>query len=333
MDWFSLDQVMLPNILNYEAVLQASWMGRKDSLSGERFFQVVQCQDVRSQLIEKPHKLAFLGFCCDEGIKRNEGRLGAKTGPNKIREQLGKLACHTKQQYLDLGNIVCSDGQLENSQHEFAKLVNYCHQKGLKTVAFGGGHEIAWAHFSGLTPHYPKLGIINFDAHFDIRPLIDEKYGSSGTPFAQIKTYCQQKKLDFDYCCLGIQPIANTQSLFERAHEWRVPYLTAEQINTENLSWQIDFLDEFMQKHDHIYLSICLDVFAACYAPGVSAPQSLGLNPWQVLPLLKYITQTGKVVGIDIAELSPPLDPEQHTSRLAAGIMAELLNARNDSNE
>ena len=144
--------------------------------------------------------------------------------------------------------------------------------------------------------------------------------------FRIMRQHCHQYQRPFDYCCLGIQPCSNTQSLFEIAHDWNVNYLTAEQMNRESHAWQVGFVNKFLEHHDYVYLTICLDVFAECYAPGVSAPQALGLNPWQSLPLLKYIVQTGKVVSIDIAELSPPLDPEQKTSRLAAVIIAELLN-------
>lgn len=317
---------MLDDITNYEPTSKAVWQGRKDSLAGERFFQHVQSIDIRTHSLENSKQTIFLGFCCDEGIRRNEGRIGAKAGPNALREQLAKLACHSNQQFLDGGNIVCHDNQLEKTQQQFAKLLSYCHQHGLTTIAFGGGHEIAWAHYKGLTSHYPKIGIINFDAHFDIRPVSEGKFATSGTPFWQIKEYCQQNKLPFDYCCVGIQSIANTQSLFERAHDWQVKYVTAEQINQKKVAWQKAFLDEFMLQHDYLYLTICLDVFAECFAPGVSAPQALGLSPWQALPLLKYIVQTGKVVSIDVAELSPLLDQEQKTSRLAAVIIAELLN-------
>ena len=324
---------MLHDILHYETTPQAVWQGRKDSLANERFFQHVECIDIRSHSLASLHQPVLLGFCSDEGIRRNEGRIGAKTGPNALREQLAKLACHSDQSWVDIGNIVCHDDKLETAQEQFAKLISHCHQHQLKTIAFGGGHEIAWGHFCGLTRHYPKIGIINFDAHFDLRSLQNEQFGTSGTPFWQIRQHCLQYQLPFNYCCLGIQPIANTKHLFDKANEWQVPYLTAEQINESSFALQTAFLDKFMLHHDYLYLTICLDVFAECYAPGVSAPQAIGMHPWQVLPLLKYISQTGKVVSIDIAELSPLLDQKQKTARLAASIIAELLNARNVTDE
>ncbi|WP_028387725.1 formimidoylglutamase [Legionella fairfieldensis] len=316
---------MLPDLLNYESTEPSIWQGRKDSRPGERFFQHVTVLDLTQQRLRQTRgETVITGFCSDEGIKRNAGRVGAKDGPLQLREQLARLACHSDQQFIDIGNIIATD-KLEAAQEQFARLIDHCHQQGYKTVALGGGHEIAWPHFRGLAPHYSNLGIINFDAHFDLRPLKKGHYATSGTPFRQIADYCLQHQFVFNYCCLGIQRIANTESLFASAHESGVAYLYAEQIHEKSLAWQTDFLDNFISNHEFIYLSLCLDVFAECFAPGVSAPQATGLTPWQVIPLLKYILQTGKVVGFDIAELSPPLDEGHKTARLAASLMAELL--------
>ena len=317
---------MLSDIKHYEPSNPDLWHGRKDSLAGERFFQQVDARDIRDyQFVSSTHQRALVGFCSDEGIRRNEGRTGAKSGPLALREQLAKLSCLSGERYLDLGNIVC-ELDLESAQEQLARMISHCHEHDHRTFAFGGGHEIAWGHFLGLKDHYPELGIINFDAHFDLRPVPKPGYGTSGTPFWQIARYCQQQNRSFDYCCLGTQPHANTQSLFTCADTFKVSYLTTEQINERSLDQQIAFLDAFLLHKQHIWLSICMDVFAESHAPGVSAPQALGLTPWQALPLLKYLMQTGKVVSVDIAELSPPLDHNSKTARLAATLAAELLD-------
>ena len=309
----------------YNPPSDALWQGRKDSLAHERFFQMVNLIDLNTQTIPDSDKgTIILGFGSDEGVRRNEGRTGARTGSDAIRRQLGKLAVHQAPPLIDIGNIVCDDRQLETAQDQFAALMTHCQQLGYKTIALGGGHEIAWAHYQGLAPVYPDIGIINFDAHFDLRP--NNPSATSGTPFWQIQQYCQTHSLNFNYCCLGVQPAANTKTLFDSAHEHHVSYLTADEIMEESIAWQKAFLDDFILRHEHLYITLCLDVFAESYAPGVSAPQAMGLTPAQVLILLKYMTQTGKVVSLDIAELSPPLDKEQQTARLAANILAKFLN-------
>lgn len=317
---------MFNNLSNYQAAIPNLWQGRQDTSAGERFFQNIRFPKEQSELISRDKKTVFAGFASDAGVIRNLGRPGAKSGPDQIKTCLARLPCPKDQLYVDVGNIVCEHDDLETSQAQFAEIIRFCIQHGHRTVALGGGHEIAWAHYQGLCKQYPKIGIINFDAHFDLRPHQKGQPGNSGTPFSQIALYCQENKLPFHYCCLGIQPFGNTASLFTRAKELNVNYLTAEDIFTKSLAWQFAFLDEFMLNLDHIYLSICLDVFSESFAPGVSAPQPLGLTPWHALPLLKYIMQSGKVISLDVAELSPPLDQDQKTARLAAMIIAELLD-------
>ncbi|MBI2786544.1 MAG: formimidoylglutamase [Legionella longbeachae] len=317
---------MFEHLSTYQQANPSLWQGRTDTANTERFFQKIIFPSQQTDLITKKKKTILLGFSSDVGVRRNQGRAGSKLGPDQIKMQLAKLPCALDKELLDLGNIVCEGDDLETAQDQFANLISFCHQQGHQTIAFGGGHEIAWPHYQGLASHYSKLGIINFDAHFDLRPYQKTQPGTSGTPFSQIAAYCKENNQDFNYCCLGIQKMGNTPSLFQRATDLGVSFLTAEEIYENSLAWHLAFLDEFMLNLDHIYLTICLDVFAESFAPGVSAPQPLGLTPWQVLPLLKYIIQSGKVISLDIAELSPPLDEEQKTARLAALIIAELLH-------
>lgn len=316
---------MFDHLSNYQPPDPSIWQGRKDTTNAERFFQRILFPNQASDLMTQK-KTIFLGFASDAGVRRNLGRPGAQLGPNQIRTQLAKLPCTVDNQFIDLGTIFCEKNELETAQDQFARLIDFCHQQGHQTIALGGGHEIAWAHYQGLAPHYSNLGIINFDAHFDIRPYQKNQPGNSGTPFSQIAAYCKDNNQGFNYCCLGIQKFGNTSSLFKRAKELNVRYLTAEDFYTNSLAWHLAFLDEFMAHLDHIYLTVCLDVLAESFAPGVSAPQPLGLTPWQILPLLKYIMQSGKVVSFDVAELAPPLDQDQKTARLAALIIAELVH-------
>ncbi|MGL6029116.1 MAG: formimidoylglutamase [Legionella sp.] len=317
---------MFSHLSNYRPASPNLWQGRTDTAEPERFFQKIQCLLDGQELTTTDKHTVFIGFASDAGITRNLGRAGAKLGPEQLRIQLAKLPCHSNSPLIDLGNIVCEGDNLEQAQQQLAEVVSFCHQQGHKTIVLGGGHEIAWGHYQGLASNYSKIGIINFDAHFDLRPHQPGQPGTSGTPFTQIAAYNQEHNRVFDYCCIGIQELGNTASLFQRAEELKVTYLTAEEMHQQSLPWQYAFLDEFMLNQDSIYLTICLDVFAECFAPGVSAPQTLGLFPWQALSLLKYIMQTGKVISIDIAELSPPLDQQQKTARLAASIIAELID-------
>jgi formiminoglutamase len=225
----------------------------------------------------------------------------------------------------DVGDIECPDEDLEMAQEALAKAVEALLSHHFIPIVIGGGHEMAWGHFQGISRSLnAPIGIINFDAHFDLRPLLKGDKGSSGTSFLQISNYCEKMKQHFSYLCVGIQKCGNTEALFHKAKELGVQYLSAEEVALQPEA-SLAKIKQYIQQHDKIYLTICLDGFAAPFAPGVSAPQSLGLSPWMVLPALELIATSGKLVSFDIAELSPPYDQGGVTAHLTASLVCNLI--------
>lgn len=317
--------------IHYRPGTPRAWKGRSDNAEEERIFQTVKLIDARDETARaslKEKAYALIGFACDTGITRNQGREGARLGPQVFRKYFGNLALKNNAAFelYDLGDIHCDDDDLAEAQSELASLVQWTLEQKLMPVLVGGGHEISWGGYSGAFQALPNqtIGIINFDAHFDLRPLM-RSGANSGTPFTQIAELCSSHNKEFKYQIIGLQPASNTISLFERAETLKVRFITAEQIERRGLDAAIAAIEHFIKECDHLYLTICLDVLAQAYAPGVSAPQPLGLTPSQVLPLLKYVMSSGKVLMIDMAELSPPLDEGDKTARLAAYIMQALL--------
>jgi formiminoglutamase len=201
----------------------------------------------------------------------------------------------------------------------------------------GGGHEIAFGNYNGIINHLqelkskPSLGIINFDAHIDLRPYKDK--GSSGTMFYQIAEKCNKEELEFNYLCIGTQTYSNTISLFNRAKELGANYINAKDIVEQNYLSISKQIKRFVNKSEHIYITICSDVFSSAFAPGVSAPQPFGLSPETVVGFVKEIIETNKVISFDIAEVSPRFDNDNQTSKLAAVIIYAAVNVYVENNK
>lgn len=315
--------------VNYKTTEKSDWQGRIDSQSNFdafRWHQWVQPIDLtKDDLTPYSGKLgfAFIGFCCDKGISRNKGRIGAASGPQSIRKELSNLPCTFKEEVklFDAGDIYCEDITLEESQDLLDKAVSKILSLNLFPIVLGGGHEVAFGHYKGILNYLsqhnkkPNIGIINFDAHFDLRPYPNG--GSSGTMFRQIADICESKDLNYSYFCVGVQKHSNTPELFKTAEDLGVNYILAKDIiNMDN--WNVlESLDSFLKLQDHVYITICSDVFSTAYAPGVSASQPLGLDPERVLKFLKYILKSNKVVSFDIAEVSPRFDQDNITANLA----------------
>ncbi|MBF2898443.1 formimidoylglutamase, partial [Pseudomonas aeruginosa] len=245
-----------------------------------------------------------------------------------LRRALANLAWHGEQAIYDAGDIVAGD-DLEAAQECYAQRVADLLACGHRVVGLGGGHEIAYASFAGLARHLsrherlPRIGILNFDAHFDLRHA---ERASSGTPFRQIAELCQASDWPFAYCCLGISRLSNTAALFDQAQRLGVRYLLDRQLQPWNLERSEAFLDGFLQSVDHLYLTVCLDVLPAAQAPGVSAPSAHGVEMPVVEHLVRRAKASGKLRLADIAELNPQLDSDQRTARIAARLVDSLVN-------
>lgn len=320
----------MSSINNYQPPTPANWHGRQDAPESSCFFQIIQMLDLHN-MTKASHQPSFalLGFCCDEGIRRNLGRTGAKEGPELLRTVLGKLPLHRQEaKVFDAGNIICDDQDLEMAQQALADAVSLLITNGYIPILIGGGHEIAWGHYQGLAKQIGNshLGIINFDTHFDMRPTLQENKGSSGTPFLQIATAHEAAKNRFDYNCIGIQEYGNTSELFKTAHKYNAHILLADDLQPHQNTQVSAFIKRVIHDNQYLYVSLCLDVFSAGYAPGVSAPQAFGLSPWQVVPLMRQLANSGKVISYDIAELSPKYDIDARTAKLAANFIYEIVH-------
>ncbi len=258
----------------------------------------------------------LLGFACDSGIIRNHGRPGAYYGPTALRQAMLRSPIY------DCGDIICKNHDLESAQHALAEAVKSICQLNLTPILIGGGHEMAYGHFLGLSVFHSNIGIINIDAHYDLRPLLSGNKGSSGTPFLQIAQHCKNNNKDFHYCVLGIQPESANKEIMENVRKLNVLSFTAKQIQHNNIQ---DELKTFMLSCNQIYLTICLDAFSKDIAPGVSSPQALGISLDDILPHLKIILDSKKVCAMDIAELSPPLDEKNKTTQLAVSLCDFIL--------
>jgi formiminoglutamase len=311
------------------------WQGRNDIPKASSFFQIVQLINLMDSTKIPTTQITFglIGFRCDEGIRRNSGRVGAAEGPTALRQALAKLPVQKQNfTFYDVGNIACLDGDLEASQHALGEVVAILLQQGIKPIIIGGGHELAWGHYQGIADAFPdkNLGIINFDAHFDMRPLLPHGKGSSGTPFLQIAKAQEAIRKQFDYNCIGIQHAGNIKQLFETAKAHNTHVILADELHQGQLEKCVDFVDRVIDQNEIVYMSICLDVFSVAYAPGVSATQTLGLYPWHIIPLVRQLAASGKVVSYDIAELSPRYDFDQSTSKLAANLIYEIVHHHNE---
>ncbi|QYG85400.1 formimidoylglutamase [Citrobacter koseri] len=291
------------------------WQGRDDSAEAAnalRLFQTVTRSQTFSPEMYR-EKIALLGFACDEGVKRNQGRPGAAGAPDALRRALANLASHHGHDRLvDLGNIIAQAPDLEGAQQALRDAVRRCQQADMRTFVLGGGHETAFGHGAGLLDAFPhaRVGIINLDAHLDLRRA---DHATSGTPFRQLAQLCDEQQREFHYACFGVSRAANTQALWDEARQRGVTIVEDVDCDTAQAP-----LAQVIDSVDKIYLTIDLDVLPAWEMPAVSAPAALGVPLATMMRLVDAVCRSGKLQAVDMVEFNPRFDDDGNAARVAA---------------
>jgi formiminoglutamase len=324
------------------------WTGRTDGDGPEhaRWHQAIRVIEhdgtgrAAPSAADVPH-VSVLGFRSDEGVRRNRGRVGAADGPSALRAALAPLALHGALasgdvELRDLGDAATAGEDLERGQENAARLITRALDApgNRLTVVLGGGHETAWASYLGLMASHrmregsaadasagaPRWGVLNLDAHFDLR---EEDRPTSGTPFAQMAAAEQTAGRALRYAVVGIAEPSNTGALFASARALGVRWMTDLECLEEGAEGIRALVDEFAADLDVLYLTIDLDLMPAASAPGVSAPAGLGVPVPLVLAAVRAAAATGKLALVDAVELNPRLDVDARTARTAARLIDE----------
>ena len=260
-------------------------------------------------------RLAIIGFQCDDGVRRNNGREGAATAPDAIREALYRMTPDLDPAFsrllaraTDFGNLNLK-GDLGESQALLGSVVATCLEHGTLVVVLGGGHETTFGHFLGYAQSNRTIRILNWDAHPDVRTLI-HGHGHSGSPFRQAIEHPSKACARYDVAGLLPHAVAAAHVEFVTEHGGRV-------------WWRQELIRDTIEAalhetHGPSMVSFDMDALDQAYAPGVSAPAVGGLTPDLWLHAAYCAGLNPKVSSMDIVEMNPRLDRDGQTARLGA---------------
>ena len=269
----------------------------------------------------EPPRVVLAGFPSDAGVRRNGGRPGAAEGPAAIRRALYRMTpdvTHVQgftalvERVHDLGDLEVS-GDLEEDQAQLGHALAPHLAAGAVSIVIGGGHETAFGHFLAHASAAAPVRILNWDAHADVRELRDGR-AHSGSPFRQALEH-PSGACDF-YTVAGLQPSAVAASHLE--------YVCARGSAHMRSAVSAELISALYAASPTL-ISFDLDAVDVASAPGVSAPSTDGLRVPLWLDAARRAGRTSSVRGVDVVELSPPLDPDGRTAALAARTVWAVL--------
>ena len=274
-------------------------------------------------------RAVIVGFPQDEGVKRNGGRVGAAKAPEEIRRWLFRLTtCHVQRKTdlaalppLDLGNLR-SMGRLDEAQESLGFVVGNILCTGAVPIILGGGHETAYGHYLGYVQARMPVGIVNIDAHLDVRPNIDG-LGHSGSPFRQAMEHPTRSLPGPRYCCIGAEPFAVSMEHFRylKRQGGRVWWgAVADLAAVLKEEW-----GQFEADGCRTMLTIDADAFDSADVPGVSAPNPLGFRGRDMTYPALAAGESAAVASMDLVEINPLLDVDGRSARWGALVVWHFL--------
>lgn len=272
------------------------------------------------------------GYPDDEGIRINGGRPGAGLAPDFVRRPLYKMTPSLLRDrpdfaLWDLGNLKTAGVELKDRHQRVQSFAQAALTSGARWIGVGGGHDygfpdaaafIEWCQSQNVRPL-----VLNFDAHLDVRPT--EKGISSGTPFFRML----EAYPDVDFAEIGIQSQCNSRAHLEWAQSRGARVLMQEEVEASGEDFTthvLRLLGDWALKPRPVFLSVDIDGFSSAVAPGCSQSWATGFAPADFFPCLSVLARRLDVRVLGIYEVSPPLDHDDRTAKLAAQIIHRAID-------
>ena len=169
-----------------------------------------------------------------------------------------------------------------------------------------------------------KVGVIHFDAHYDAGSMGLGHHLTHGTPVRRLIEQGHVNGNNFIQVGLrGYAPGAEDLA-WMRDQGFRYHFMA----EVEKDGWDSVMeraLAEAAEGTDYLFLSLDIDVLDPAYAPGTGTPEPNGLTPRELFPLLRRLGAETNLVGMEMVELNPLVDPTYVTPLVANRAAREIL--------
>jgi formiminoglutamase len=258
-------------------------------------------------------KIVLLGCPQDEGVRRNGGRIGASTAPAAIRTCFYRLVATADSGLFDLGDTAIQSS-LEETHELHREVVEQILADGKKLVVLGGGNDISYPDCGALSAFAGAARVLafNVDAHLDVR---QHPVRHSGTPYRMLLEEGLLTPANFHE--IAYQPFAVAAAHLDYLQTIGAHAIGMPEVRRKGLVAVIESILRVSEAAS-IFWGIDMDAVCAADAPGVSAPNALGLSAADLCDVATLAGGDPRTKIFEITEVNPNYDVDQRTARLAA---------------
>lgn len=276
-------------------------------------------------------KVIIMGVPFDNAVSLNKG---ASKAPERLRELSVDMSDTTDDFRVIKEGLIYDSGDIHadlNWERYFSKVEERAYGL-MKTDNFclfiGGDHSVtiplhrAFGKYQREKNKNCKIGIIHFDAHYDLCDEYDgHKWSHACTEARALDDVIGGKDLTF----VGVR-VAEEDELQKIADNTGITTIRAVDVDHRGADSVAKELAEHYRDYDAVYLTLDIDVLDPAYAPGTGTPSSGGLTSMQLIDIFKDVIKNVPVKAMDIVEVAPPLDVNDITAWAALKMVHEVFS-------
>ncbi len=271
--------------------------------------------------------LAILGVPYDGGTVSH--RRGSRMAPQRIREILEAKTTYSSDHGTELVDTIWDCGHVEVNIVNHEETMRNIYAASIRvfrhaenTVVLGGDHSITYELAKAAAEVSGEIGLVLFDAHHDVRTEWGVHSG-----FWLRRLLDQGVMRGEDVIQIGIRGSLYSPIYRRYLAERNVEFITSIELMLKGVEWALDkVFDKLAGKY--VYISFDIDAVDQAHAPGTDHPSPGGLTSIQAIYMLHSIAGKMRVKWFDVVEVSPPLDINDATIKLAAELVNQYIHAR-----
>jgi agmatinase len=253
-------------------------------------------------------------------------RPGARSAPRALREASLRYAPGPEGYYdprrdryrlagcriVDAGDVSLPALDLAETHRCVAEAASWLRGRCRLPVFLGGDHSVSYPLLLAYS-ELPAFEVVQIDAHLDFS---DRRQGSPYTNSSPFRRACLALPALRRITTIGLRGLRHDPEAVAEAKRRGHRLIFME---------DLDRAAELLPSGALVYLSIDVDALDPSFLPGTSSPEPGGLSYGQLVGLLAPLLATNRLIGLDLVELSPALDPSGLSSLVAARLLMEAL--------
>ena len=226
---------------------------------------------------------------------------------------------------VDYGDVAVDNASTERSMRHVRDVVREIAAAEVVPMIVGGDHSLEYPNVAALADIYGKerVSVIHFDSHYDAWWGGSELI-SHGFPVYRLINEGHVRAAD--YIQVGLRSNGTDKSAFEWMREQGMRYHTMAEIEQRGWDAVLDrVVAEASEEGRKLHISFDIDVLDPAFTVATGTPVPGGINMREAITIVRRLCAESNVVGFDLVELHPALDPTYRTTLNSAHIVKACL--------